>query len=66
MNITRTSLMSGITRTLDIPVTMNQLQEYANGGLIQNVMGNLSEREREFISTGMTVEEWDEGYLVDE
>ena len=66
MKITRTSLMSGITRTLDIPVTMNQLQEYANGGLIQKVMSNLSEDDREFILTGMTPEEWDEGFLYEE
>ena len=66
MKITRTSMMSGITRTLDIPVTMNQLQEYASGGLIQKVMSNLSEDDREFILTGMTAEEWDEGFLYED
>lgn len=66
MKITRTSMMSGITRTLDIPVTMNQLQEHASGGLIQKVMSNLSEDDREFILTGMTAEEWDEGFLYED
>lgn len=66
MMITRKSSMSGITRTLDIPVTMNQLQAYANGGLIQNVMSNLSDDEREFIMTGITATEWDNFYSDDE
>ena len=62
MKITRTSFLSGITRTKDIPVTMNQLQEWEMGGLIQKVMSNLSDDEREFIMTGATKEEWDETY----
>ena len=67
MIITRTSMLSGIERTLDIPVTMNQLQEYANGALIQNVMSNLTDDEREFILTGITSEEWDQAYdTIDE
>lgn len=62
MEITRTSVMSGVTRTLDIPVTMRQLQAWTDGGLIQNVMSNLTDDEREFILTGVTSEEWDEAY----
>lgn len=66
MMITRKSIMSGITRTLDIPVTMNQLQAHANGGLIQNVMSNLTDDDREFIMSGITAEEWNNFYSDDE
>lgn len=59
MLITRTSEVSGIERTKDIPVTEEQLQAWQNGGHIQRVMSNLSEDDREFIMTGITQEEWD-------
>ena len=59
MEITRTSIISGVTRTRDLDVTLNQLQEWANGGLIQNVFSNLTPSEREFIKTGVSDEEWD-------
>ena len=60
MKITRTSIVSGVTRTMDLPVTREQLTMYLNGTLIQRAMPNLSSDEREFILTGMTPEEWDE------
>jgi len=59
MEITRTSIISGVTTTKDIPVTSDQLKNWKNGELIQNVMPNLSPGEREFIKTGITPEEWD-------
>ena len=63
MQITRTSMLSGVTRTLDIDVTFEQLQEWeANNKPIQQVMGNLNDDEREFIMTGITAEEWDEQF----
>lgn len=66
MEITRTSMMSGVTRTLEIPVTMRQLQAWAEGALIQNVMSNLTNDEREFLMTGITTEEWDEACAEEE
>jgi hypothetical protein len=51
--------MSGVTRTLDIPVTQEQLNVWESGTVIQAAMPNLSDSEREFIMTGMTDEEWD-------
>jgi hypothetical protein len=59
MNITRTSMVSGITRTLDLPVTQEQLDNYAQGALLQNAFPNLSADEREFIKSGITTEEWE-------
>lgn len=59
MQITRTSILSGVKRTLDIDVTEEQLSRWKAGELIQNVMPNLSENDREFIKTGITAEEWE-------
>lgn len=60
MKITRKSILSGVEHTMDIPVTLNQLQEWENGALIQDVMSNLTASEREFIKTGITDAEWEE------
>ena len=59
MEITRTSILSNVTRTLDLPVTQEQLDNYANGALLQNAFPHLSAGDREFIKTGITNEEWD-------
>ena len=58
MRIIRRSLVSGETNVMDLPVTKMQLQEWKNGGLIQNVFPNLTPDEREFIQTGITPNEW--------
>jgi hypothetical protein len=61
MLITRTSTLSGITRTLDLDVTPAQVELYNAGGvLIQNAFPQLPKEQREFIKTGITAEEWDE------
>ncbi len=60
MNITRKSQISGITRTLDLPVTEEQLANYHAGELLQNAFPNLSPADREFIKSGITDEEWQE------
>jgi hypothetical protein len=59
MIITRTSMTSGITRSLDLPVTEAQLAAYAGGALLQNAFPNLTPGEREFIKTGITQAEWE-------
>ena len=60
MQITRTSPVSGITRSLEIPCTEEQMAAYKNGDLIQISFPNLTADQREFILTGITKEEWDE------
>jgi hypothetical protein len=61
MLITRTSTLSGITRTLDLDVTPAQVDRYTAGGvLIQDAFPQLAKEQREFIKTGITSEEWDE------
>jgi len=59
MNITRTSMFSGVERTLDLPITEEQVTAWKSGTLCQNAFPQLSADEREFIMTGVTAEEWD-------
>lgn len=66
MKITRTSPVSGVTRTLDIPVTQAQLDSWSAGKLIQDAMPNLSADDREFIMTGITPEEWEAMFVGSE
>ena len=58
MQITRTSVLSGTTRTLEIPITPEQLQAWRFGGLIQIVAPDLTAPQREFIISGATDAEW--------
>lgn len=60
MKITRTSNYSGIKRTLDLPVTQEQIDAWEAGALIQNAMPSLSPDDREFLKTGITPDEWNE------
>jgi hypothetical protein len=62
MIITRKSVLSGILRSMDLPITQGQIDRWRNGGLIQLVMPNLSDDEREFFMTGISPEEWDEAF----
>lgn len=57
MLIKRTSKLTGITRTLDIPVTEQQIDKWYSGTYIQVAMPNLTTDQREFIKTGITPEE---------
>lgn len=60
MLITRTSPYSGNKNTKDINVTEEQLNNWANGMLIQRAMPNVSIDDREFIMNGMTKEDYEE------
>ena len=66
MIITRTSTYSGIKRTLDLPVTEEQLRAYGRGELLQNAFPNLTPGQREFIKTGITQAEWVEIFGEDQ
>ena len=59
MKITRASELTGVTRTLDLPVTEDQIQVWLDGMLIQAAMPNLDADQREFVKTGITAEEWE-------
>jgi len=59
MQITRKSVISGIQRTLDIPVNPEDFILWQSGvGNIQELMPYLSADHREFILSGITAEEW--------
>ena len=58
MQITRTSMLTGKTNTLDLSVTVEQLAEYEAGAFLQDVFRHLPPPEREFIKSGITPEEW--------
>jgi hypothetical protein len=61
MQITRKSLLSGVVRTLDLPVTQEQIDRFEKGeGLAEDIFPNLTLDQREFILTGITNEDWDE------
>ena len=66
MKITRTSMFSGVTRTLDLPITEEQIEAWNAGTLIQEAMPQLSAEDREFIMTGVTPEEWAKEFSEDE
>lgn len=61
MKVTRTSMLTGVQRTREIPMTKDQYIEWAErGGLIQEVFPELSPDDREFLMTGITPREWEE------
>lgn len=68
MKITKTSILSGITRTKEFPtVTEERLQEWQPGDgrvgkRIQEVFPELTADDREFLLTGVTPEEWDKAF----
>jgi len=68
MKITKTSILSGKERTVEMPaVTEERLEDWRPkngnpGKRIQEVFPDLSADEREFLLTGITVEEWDEKF----
>ncbi len=62
MMITRESIFTQHTHTLNIDVTQDQLNDWQSGTLIQTAMPDLSAADREFLMTGITPEEWAETF----
>lgn len=62
MQITRTSMLSGQTRTRDLPITAGQIALYQSGALVQHAFPHLSEGDREFFISGISEEEWDQAF----
>ena len=60
MLIIRQSMLTGITRAIEIPCTQEQLDAWNQGqDLIQRIMPELTDDQREFMMTGCSPEEWD-------
>lgn len=66
MLITRTSSITGITRTIDLPITESQLLDYGRGARIQDALWNLDASQREFFMTGITEDEWQQYVAISE
>lgn len=63
MLISKTSIFTGKTHTMDLPVTMEQIDRYVKSGAkIQDVFPHLTPGQREFLMTGVTPEEWDAAF----
>ena len=60
MKITKTSSLSGIERTMDLPITEEQLKNFEGGMTIENSIPNLTLQQQEFLITGVVKEEWEE------
>ena len=63
MKITKQSMFTGKTSSMEIDVSQSEIDAWQDGELIQVAMPNLSSGEREFIKTGVTPEEWDETFF---
>lgn len=66
MQISKISSFTGKLHCRDIQVTMDQINRWQNGELIQNVMPDIGADDREFLMTGVTPEEWAEVFGTDE
>lgn len=61
MKITKKSIYSGRTNTLEIPISKDQYDRYIEGKeMIQNIMPELSAELREFLINGTTPAEQEE------
>lgn len=60
MKITRRSILTGISRTMDLPITLEQVDKYIRGAFIQDAFPHLNDDDREFIKSGITAQEWEE------
>jgi hypothetical protein len=60
MLITRQSPYTGITASIEIPVTQSQFDMWRQGTPIQTAMPDVSPDDREFIVTGLTASDWED------
>jgi hypothetical protein len=65
VKITRKSPFSGEVHQMDLPITVEQINRWEDGELVQRVFPHLSADQREFIMTGITPEEWRDTFSED-
>ena len=66
MLVTRKSMLTGFSRTLEVPGLTNEMvQNWEEGMLIQEAMPDISPELREFVMTGIAPDEWD-GHFPEE
>ena len=66
MFITRKSISSGKVRSIDIPITLEQLKLYESGVPLEKAAPKLRPIAREFVISGMTRSEWVQEFGSDE
>jgi len=60
MKITRTNPFNAAeSNTMDLPITLDQVDAYMQGVLVQDAFPQLDAAQREFIKTGITDDIWD-------
>tara|TARA_R100000935_G_scaffold24435_1_gene43960 strand:- start:338 stop:556 length:219 start_codon:yes stop_codon:yes gene_type:complete len=57
MLVGRKSMITGIKSEMDLDVSEKQITLWMEGAIIQNVMPHLTSGEREFLMTGMSLDE---------
>ena len=62
VRITKTSMLSGLQSSMDLPVRQGHIDHWLGGALIQDAMPHLDPDQREFLMTGITPDEWDEAF----
>ena len=65
IRITKRSAFSGKMRSMELPVTLEQISAWQNGVLIQVAMPQLDTNQAEFLKTGITPEEWEKAFPDD-
>ncbi len=68
LQVTKKSILSGKTNTMTLDITQEHLDMYEQVGglLIQAVFPNLSAGEREFLISGITPEEWNKTFGLED
>jgi len=57
MLVGRKSIITGVKSEMDLNVSEKQITLWMEGAIIQNVMPHLTSGEREFLMTGMSLDE---------
>jgi len=58
MQVTKQSVLTGKTHTLEIDISEAQHKRWKGGEMIQDVCPHLSADDREYLISGATAEEW--------
>jgi hypothetical protein len=67
MLVTRKSMLTGFSRTLEVPGLTNEMvQNWEEGMLVQEAMPDISPELREFVMTGIAPDEWDSHFPEEE
>jgi len=67
MKVTRKNNLNGNINSMELDVTQEQLDRYDFGeDLVQDIFPNLTPSEREFLITGITPNDWNKLFFIDE